>query len=438
MERAIVNLRAGKLPDAYDPPQVEALKTLIEALEIVQKDRDEVDKKLDAETKTIHGKRTPDGNLPRETAIRLGQLPGVQGGLGERIGKLGEDLKTLKSVVYDWANKEVTKSMEDVKQQLGNKQTGDITQAQQQKIVAQLKSMIDNLKEMQKKPERFANRQQGGGGQSGKPPPPTMPTEAELRLLKEFQNAVNDTTKAIADAGKKDPKQTLETGGRQGELRDLFDELLKQATQGKVALGPEPDNKDQLHDEAKEEDVDNQELDQELLGDGKKEPEADAVIDKVKKTGARMARSRQRLALNNDPGKVTQIIQKRILFDLDELIKEAQRQGQQQPGQGKPKPGQAKAAKPGDPKGQQQAKNPGQPQMNQSKSPAQSDPKSLEGAPPAEDLAKEIRESKEEWGKLFDRKREAVLEGGGQKVIGKYRQYVEDYYRSLSEKGRDR
>jgi hypothetical protein len=265
-----------------------------------------------------------------------------------------------------------------------------------------------------------------------------MPTEAELRLLKQFQKGVADQTIAIDAARKKDPQETLAVGGRQGDLRNLLDELIKQATGGKLSLGPEPDNKDQLPEEAREEDVDNQELDQELLGNGKDEPEADAVVEKVKKAGARMARSRQRLALNNDPGKVTQIIQKRIVVDIEELIKEAQRQSQSSPssGQGSKKPGQAQQAKPGDQQGPQQAGKPAGTPGENSKTPANSDPNSREGAPSAEDLAKEIRESQEEWGKLFDRRREAVLEGGGQNVIRKYRQYVNDYYRSLSEKAR--
>jgi hypothetical protein len=262
-----------------------------------------------------------------------------------------------------------------------------------------------------------------------------MPTEAELRLLKAFQNAVKDETKAI-DANKKhEPKETLALGGRQGELRNLLDEMIKQATQGKVTLGPEPDNKNQLPEEAKEADVENQELDQELLGNGKDEPEADAVVDKIKKTGARMARSRQRLALNNDPGKVTQIIQQRIALDIDELIKEAQRQQQQGQASGKQrsKAGQQQQAQANQENAQQKPK-PGNPQQQQAKAPAQSDPKSLEGAPPDLDVSKEIREKSEEWGKLFDRRREAVLEGGGQQEIRKYRQFVRDYYRSLSEK----
>lgn len=468
MERAIIHLRASKLGDAYDPPQVESLRALEEAMELVQEDLKKADdqleeedretvrqayvklledqKKLDAETKEIDGKaRDAGGNLPREVLVRVAQLPGEQGALVERTNKLGEDLKTLKSIVYDWANKEVAKSMEDVKQQLAKPDTGAVTQARQVQIEEQIQSLIDNLKQTPPKPEKFANRgQPGEGGGEGKPRPPTMPTEAELRLLKEFQQSVNKSTKAIDAAGKKDAQETLALGGRQGELRDLLDALVKQATRGKVELGPEPDNKDQLPEEATAEDVDDEELDDELLGDGQEEPEADAVVDKVKKAGARMARSRQRLALNNDPGKVTQLIQERIVFDLDELIKESQRQQQQQQQQASSgaKPGAKPQPRPGDQKGQQQArkpgeKQPGQPQ-EQSRNANESDPDNLDGGPREEDLSKDIRETAENWGKLFNRKREAIMEGGDEQPIRKYRQFIDDYKRSLSEKASER
>jgi hypothetical protein len=252
-----------------------------------------------------------------------------------------------------------------------------------------------------------------------------MPTEPELRLLKQFQQAVNKSTKAIHEAGKKEPKETLALGGRQGELRDLFGELIKQSSQGKLELGPEPDNKDQLPEEATEEAVDNQELDQELLGNGKEEPEAEAVVEKVKKAGARMARSRQRLA----------------------LIKESSRQQQQQQQQASgrqpgSRPGQQRQPQPGQAQGQQQANAGQRPRQGdpkeQGQAGAQSDPNNLEGGKPDEDLGKEIRETSEEWGKLFGRRREAVMEGGQQKAIRKYEQFVKDYYRSLSEKASQR
>ena len=104
----------------------------------------------------------------------------------------------------------------------------------------------------------------------------------------------------------------------------LLDQLIKGASDGQVALAPEP--KDKLDEEAGADEIEEQEFARELLqGD----VEADTVEKTVKKVGDRMGRSRQRLALDNDPGKVTQEIQKRIVLDLDNLIKLAQQQQQQ-------------------------------------------------------------------------------------------------------------
>ena len=54
MERAAVYLRDKKLPDAYEPPQVDALAALEEAKKVVDQMKDEVDKKTeDAEKEAI-------------------------------------------------------------------------------------------------------------------------------------------------------------------------------------------------------------------------------------------------------------------------------------------------------------------------------------------------------------------------------------------------
>lgn len=259
-----------------------------------------------------------------------------------------------------------------------------------------------------------------------------MPSEAELRLLKALQGAVNNSTiKIDADKDKaKDKDKLLALGGRQGEMRDLLDKMIQKATQGKLKLGPEPDNKDQLPEEAKKDDVEDQEFEKQLLQDKVSD---DQTTNSVKLTGDRMARSRQRLALNNDPGKVTQEIQKRIQIDLDNLIKLAQQQ-QAQMKPGKPKPGD-KSKQPGQgqpqPGPQQVAKN-GQHQEN-GKTPAQQST-FAQGGPPQVDISQDIKEMMKQWGQLHPRDRDAVLEGASEKVNPKYQKMVEDYFKSLSEK----
>jgi hypothetical protein len=158
-----------------------------------------------------------------------------------------------------------------------------------------------------------------------------------------------------------------------------------------------------------------------------------------------MARSRQRLAINNDPGKVTQEIQKRIVKDLDVLIDASRRQvaNSSKPNQGN-KPGQKQpGAKPGAGQQNQQQANQGKSGMkpgtssNGGMSPASDS--SLSGAERAEaDLAKDIKERMAEWGGLTPREREAVMEGASDKPIKKYERLVEDYYRELAKKATQR
>lgn len=455
MERAIISLRDRNLPDAYEPPQVEALAALEAAKKIVDEQKAKVDEqiadkdkeairqkyvkikeqqeKLNAETVRIENARGPDAALQRPDAIRLGQLPGEQGKLAEDTEKLSEDLAAVGSTVYVWANKDIVESMNDVKSDLAKPATGVPTQAEQARIVDQLDSMIRNLA-VKPKESKFAAEGggTGGGGQGG----PQLPTEAELRLLQDLQRAVNKSTRTIDAQPEKDKNKLLALGNRQGEMRNLLDDTLQKASQGQIKLGPEPDNRDQLPEEANAEAVENQELDKHLLNGLPDEKKSEAKADLI---GDRMARSRQRLAINNDPGKTTQIIQERIIEDFGFLIDQAREQqaqvrnNQNKPGQRKnqPRPGDAQA------QAQNQGKNPGQPRPNRGNNPAeQSNPPGV--ADPTADLSKEIAEKAQEWGQISPRLRDAVIEGSSEKYIEEYRKLIEEYYKSVATKANER
>jgi len=326
-----------------------------------------------------------------------------------------------------------------VKDDLAKPDTGAVTQAEQTRIAEQLQSMIDNLVEKPKQ-GKFAQKGSGGGTKGGV----KMPTETELRLLKGLQEAVNKGTTRVAAEPKKDDARKrvlVDLGGRQGELRGLLDQLMQKASEGKVKLGPEPDNRDQLPEEAKADDVEDQELKDFLIKDEAKEGEGEDTIGKsVKLTGDRMARSRQRLALSNDPGQVTQTIQKKIIETLDQLI-ELSRQQQMQAQN--PKQGQANAQKQQKQLGtakvsqqqanQQQGKKPGTQTGGQN--PAQASTLNP-GERKDADLTQTLQEKLAEWGALTQRQRDAIIEGRSEQVIEKYRGLVEDYYRELGKKAR--
>ncbi|WP_428937010.1 DUF4175 family protein [Fontivita pretiosa] len=458
MERAIVHLRDRKLPDAYEPPQVEALAELEQAKRDVDQQKNEVDEqieqqdkesirqryvkireqqqKLNEETTRIQNARGPDGALNRADAVRLGQLPGEQGKLADETNAISEDLSALSSTVYAWANKDIVESMKDVKDELGRQNTGVATQSEQARILEQLDAMIRNLA-VKPRDSRFAQEDQGGGGGGGQSNGgPRLPAEAELRLLQDLQRAINRSTKAI-DAQPPEQKQAdkpklIALGNRQGDLRQVLDEMLQKASQGQIKLGPEPDNRDQLPEEARTEDIENQELEKNLLND---------VADEEKNAkqatliGDRMARSRQRLALNNDPGRVTQLIQQRIIEDMDYLIDQARQQQAETRNAQQRQRGQAQRMAQARP-GQQadQANQLGQRQQRAGQTPAQ------ESTPPGPggreaDLARQIRESAAEWGAITPRLRDAVIEGSSETIIQDYRRLIEEYYRSVADRG---
>jgi hypothetical protein len=444
MERAIVHLRSAKLAEAYQPPQVDALASLLEAKKEVDKAKDKVDKqteeqneetikqayvellkeqkKVGAELKKIVDIGKDPNDLPREDAVRLAQLPGQQGELIDKAEKIGEKIKQLDSVVYDWANKDIMKSMGKVKDNLAKPDTGKPTQVAELHTEAQLQAMIDSLVQ-KKKDAEFAQRQGGGKGGQGSPKA-KLPTEAELRLLKKNQEEVHDSTIGEDAKKEKDKENLLSLSTRQSDLRNLLDLLIQKATQGQQKLGPPPDPKDQLPEES------NKELQDDLLNDKAN----DKTVDTGERlTGDRMARSAQRLA-KNDPGAMTQEIQKRIIIDIDALIKMAQQQQQSS----QSKPGKGKGQQQGEPQqqpgqGPQQVAQgkPGQPKQGGQTPAEQSSLSKAANSDP--DLNARIKETMEQWGKITQRDRRAVQEGAGEEVIGKYQKLVEDYYRSLAE-----
>src|SRR5262249_524848 len=142
--------------------------------------------------------------------------------------------------VYQWANSDIEKSMGEVKDDLAKPELGQATQSEQTRVVDQLNAMIENLKVTPPEDkDKFAHKQGNNGagqGQAGQQKQ-QLPGEAELRLLKDLQLAVNKSTqkidveavknKAKGDdkAQKQDTQKLASLGGRQGELRNVLDQL---------------------------------------------------------------------------------------------------------------------------------------------------------------------------------------------------------------------
>lgn len=457
MERAIVSLRDQKIADAYDPSQVDALDALIEAKNQIDDQKKDLDKKnedqqkdairahyqkirdaqalVNADTAKVEKSRGADGAVGRAQWPTIRRLPDDQQKLADEIGKMDEDLSSLGSIVYVWANRDVKNSMVGVHDDLAASKTAVATTAEEDRIVEQLDAMIKNLAEKQEE-KKFENGGGQKGGSGGGQKKPTMPTEIELKMLKSLQEAVNTSTQKIAAEKTPDVAKLTSLGNRQGEQRNLLGSLLDKASKGQMKIGPEPDNKDQLPEEASASDVDDKELQDSLLGDGKGGAGTQAKVDEsFKLVGTRMARSRQRLALSHDPGKVTQDIQDRILKNLDELIDLAHKNSESQPQSassgGKPgeqqKPGDdtRQAGAQGQNSGSQSQPKPSAGAVNTNTAGAGSKPKDL----------KDITETAAEWGSVTPRVRQAVIESRGETIVEQYRKIIEDYYGALSAKG---
>jgi hypothetical protein len=495
MERAIVNLRQTKIADAYSPAQVDALQSLIEAKKVIDEQKKKADEKkqgqkkeqikakyiaillkqkdINSDTRLIDGKpRNDDGSLKRPDSIALNAVGGHQNDNADAVKALNTDLEEIDSTVYSYVNQQIMQNMLDVRDSLSKKQTGAVVQAQQEEILSMLDKMIRDLST---DPEKLPYTQKGGdkdgGGGGGKNK--GLPTEAELRLLRDLQTIVNDSTTKIATLATPDKPRLAKLGEQQESLRNLLDKLIQKASQGKSSLPPEGKNQELLPEEGTStkperaaEKVDNGELDDDLLGTRNRPAEIKIIPtpDKDPATppkpapptpptpapggdheldvlGDRMARSHQRLANNYDAGAVTQEIQKRILTDLDDLIEQARKkeaQGQNQPPKpGDPDDGQKMGGKP----------NKGQPQKTPAEVKAEAELKAAQAAAcgsapgkgggaakPPEGSPELAREEQQQWGRVTAREREAVTESKGEKVLDKYKNLVDDYYRTMSAK----
>ena len=279
-----------------------------------------------------------------------------------------------------------------------------------------------------------------GLGVTATAPPPDKDYQLVRKIVDVLAEVDKHYVRELSDA---DKQKLVSLGGRQGELRDLLDNLLKQASKGQSGLPAKPHKGDQLPEEVGDEKIEDQELEKNLLQDKPVEDKAEKDIGLV---GDRMARSQQRLQENYDPGKTTQKIQERIVKNMDDLIAMARQQQQQskpskgQPGegeqQGPPKPGDGEAQAQNQGQKPGEGKQPGDPQPNAGQQAANSDTATAANENDAH--MKDLKETADQWGAISPRLHDAVLEGAGEKVPEKYRKMVEDYYRSLSTKATER
>ena len=469
MERAAVFIRGDDLPAAYEPPQVQALAALNDALDAAREQEEQLREEMeqrqraavrdrlvalrDSQANEInapmveHQKAADAGDLNRRERNRpIVEFAPRQAELVAEMEAVESALQEVGGTAFVYAGGRVRSDMNGVEAALRERDTGEGTQRTGDRVVAGLQRMIDAL-EVEAGEQRFDRNSQGGqggGGQGGQQGPQLPPT-TELKLIRLLQEQINEETKETEPA---DAAELDRLANDQGELRRVADEMLRNYSQGQMGLGPEPDPATLLPGEGAddvEERLDDRDLLDDLLGDAARpEPEADGEDppaaagddDAVRRLGDYSARSRQRLDVKDDPGPVTQAVQGRILTAIDDLIEQAKQQSQQQQQQagGQPQPGQ----QPGQPQPGGEQANAGGQQPGGAQAGVQQQPGSQAGegtGPPGQEanLGGELDETLANWGQLTPRQREAITEGAAAKPLDVYRRLTDAFYQRLGD-----
>ena len=219
------------------------------------------------------------------------------------------------------------------------------------------------------------------------------------------QNVLDDALN-----GKKDAPAPAKVEGAEGKE--------VQPTRPKVAEIGSPDAAKQL---------DNQDLDDKLLGKGNKGDGGGDPLEKMNTIMERMGQSETKLTKEQDPGVMTREIQSRIVIDLDSMIELLKKQQQQQQSQGQGDP------KPGDEKKESQAEKsqgPGEPKGTEA---AQDDNIRGGGSAPPGNNGEDWHDGRKGWGALPPKDRALVTTGAKEKFLPEYKDMIQRYYEALAE-----
>lgn len=145
-----------------------------------------------------------------------------------------------------------------------------------------------------------------------------------------------------------------------------------------------------------------------------------------------MHEAARRLEVEFDAGEPTQVLQQRVMDQLDDAIKEAaarrRKSNPEDPGSQSDKRQRSPPAKKPPSKGKEQRAGAIPEPAAQSGGPADDDPlRTASGG--------ELKESRRGWGNLPQREREEIIQGVGENYLERYRAWIERYYRALQEAG---
>ena len=172
-------------------------------------------------------------------------------------------------------------------------------------------------------------------------------------------------------------------------------------------------------------------LDDELLRDlGPAEGETDNADDPLVRIGRKMQEV-ERLIAQLEPGEPTQKLQRDIVSEIDELLKEARRQRSQQQSSANKQRQQSRRDKPDQPKQQQPAG--GQPDEGGNDPARDSTARLRPEASSEPDIGQMQDMLRELWGHLPEHERQQVINSTIEKFVPKYESLIKEYFKRLSE-----
>ncbi|MBX9789862.1 MAG: hypothetical protein K2Y37_13175 [Pirellulales bacterium] len=218
------------------------------------------------------------------------------------------------------------------------------------------------------------------------------------------------------------------------EARDSADDAApapaRRAPPAKADSPPDADQEDADRDKPSADSLDDS-LDDELLRDlGPAEGETDEADDPLVRIGRKMQEV-ERLIAQLEPGEPTQKLQRDIVTEIDELLKEARRQRSQQQSSANKQRQQSRRDQADQP--QQQEPAGGQPDEG-GNDPARDSTARLRPEATAEpDIGQMQDLLRELWGHLPEHERQQVINSTIEKFVPKYESLIKEYFKRLSE-----
>lgn len=257
---AIVALRAQPIDLASAEPQERtSLQRLKDALEEAKKQNDEAQNRDDERVRR-ELRRAYAEALEEQSALRADAQPLLDvepsrrtrsqaRAIGDKQSQLRDKLEQLRSKtqdlqeakVFDFAHTRLDRAMAGASQTL---REGAFTRAadrQQATAIATLRSLLEALKEQEKKDDGLKNQGGGGGGggQSGGQQK-TIPDMAELILLRGLQAEAAERTRSLGEGIDVDAAELDDVATLQDDLAKQAQALLERLQQNQPGIAPAP------------------------------------------------------------------------------------------------------------------------------------------------------------------------------------------------------